>query len=197
MTWMTPKMGREGNDQPTQSRFTPRRGSSRGLDPRVEHFPAARLLRLRQWRPAGNRTVAAAPLMTGLTLTGMRRLVSLRRRCHNSLRYRPNQFSEFTGNFAAARELSVVSNRNMPNILSAIQVYNPRLVPPYLILGSSKPCNPSAAKTLSLRSDRTMPPQLGNQLSFGRTHSALPGTTGVGSKTGAAIHEPVVPGESE
>jgi hypothetical protein len=193
---VAPRVRRERSDGPILPGPITRRGCSTLDDPQVEHVPVTRLPKVRQRRLMENRTVASAPKMTGLTLTGMSRLVSRYRRCHEFLPHRRNLSASITGTLAAARELSAIPTRNLPNILSAIQVQNPRLVPPYTILGSGKPCNFLAAKRTSLRSDRTMPPQLGNQKLPGGTHSTLPGAIGVGSKTGAAIHEPVVPGES-
>lgn len=197
MLVVAPRVRRERSDGSSEASPIARRGCSAIEDPQLEHVPVIRLPKVRQWRLMEIRTGASAPKMTGLTLTGMRRLVFRYRRCHIFSQYRWSEFANITGALAAARELSAIPTRNLPNILSAIQVLNPRLVPPYTILGSGSPCNFPPAKSSSLRSDRTMPPQVGNQQVSGGTHSTLPGTTGVGSKTGAAIHEPVFPGESD
>lgn len=197
MSEVAPKVRREWSDGPHQWGLVNRRGCSGLEDPQVEHHPVTRLPKVRQWRPMELRTRTSAPKMTGLTLTGMRRLDFRYRRCHIFSEYRWSEFTNIAGTLAAAREPSAFPTLNLPNILSAIQDQNPRLVPQYTILGSSSPCNFLTTKVSSLRSDRVMPPQLGNQKLSGGTHSTLPGTTGVGSKTGAAIHEPVFPGESD
>lgn len=127
----------------------------------------------------------------GSTTSLMHRLESPCR-CH-VLDLRVWEHTRVTVAFAAAQELSVRTIRFTPKILSAIQKQDCRGVPPRMILGSGDPCFEFGAR---LRPTRTIPPQLGNQLTFRRTHAALSGATGVDSKTGAAIHRPVAPGES-
>jgi len=126
------------------------------------------------------------------------------RRCHRSRVTRHIGLSKSTGTLAAAQDPSVISIRYLPNILSGFRWQNRRQVSPSLVLGSGEPRwqnswppHRAAGNNLaSLRPTRTLPPLVGDQPSFRRTHRALPGATGVDSKTGAAIHRPVAPGES-
>jgi len=151
-----------------------------------------------QRRSEGCRRLISAPHWTGPALNRTCRLTPSRCRCQRILSHRTAQFLNLTGTFAAVQEPAVHPHQNLPSILSAIQKYNPRLVPLTKILGSSTPCTVFAlAMPTSLRFHRTMPPQAVQQHSFGETHSTAPGMTGVDSKTGAAIHVPVIPGESD
>ncbi len=165
--------------------------------------PAPRFLQVRQRRGAEIRTDASAPLMTGLPLTGMCWLDSPARRCHGFFEARHRNHAKSTGILAVAQEPSVISIPYSPNILSAFRWQSRRQVLPSLILGDGEPCwqdswphRAAGNNRTSLRSTRTLPPLVGNQPSFRRTHRTLPGAAGVDSKTGAAIHRPVAPGES-
>jgi len=174
---------------------TRQRDAGRGHS-RPELSTAPRLQRVWQRRGAEIRTDASAPAMTGLPLTGMRWLDSLRRRCHSYRVKRNSNLAKATGTLAAAQEPSVISIRYLPNILSGFHWQSRRQVSPGLILGSGEPCwqnswppHRAAGNNLaSLRPTRTLPPLVGNQPSFRRAHRALPGAAGVDSKTGAAIH---------
>jgi hypothetical protein len=146
-----------------------------------------------QRRSAEVRTDPSRPETTGLPLTGMCWFNSQPRRCHSSLQALFCNLTESTGNLAAAQEPSVISFLDSPKILSAFHRQSRRQDTPDLILSGGEPC----WHRTSLRPMRTSSPRLDNQPSFRRTHTALPGATGVDSKTGAAIHEPVVPGELE
>ncbi len=179
-----------GERQPPSGYRWPRVNTRR--QSRVNLSPAARLQEAWQRRGAKIRTVASAPKMTGLSLNGMRWLDTSPRRCQKSLS--GQAYRSLTGKLAAAREPAVVSIQLTPNILSAIDQQVCRLFPPYLLPGSGEPFRQSLT---SLRSMRTVSPELGNQQSFRRTHSALPGATGVDPSTGAAVHQTVAPEESE
>ncbi len=161
-------------------------------------FPVAQLSRVWQRHRAGTRTDASVPRTTGQPLMGMRRVGSLPGRCQNSPSAPADNQAEFAGHVAAARELSVRSISPTPKILSAIHEQDRRKIPPCPIPSGGEPCCEHwLAVQTSLRSTRTVPPRPGHHPSSGRTHSALPGATGVDSKTGAAIHQSVAPGESE
>jgi hypothetical protein len=157
---------------------------------------ATRLRPVWQRRLQESRTVSSAPNRPGPALNRTCRLAIPRRRCQEFVLYGQAQFLNLTGTLAAVQEPAVHPAQNLPSILSAIQKYNPRLVPSNKIPDSSIPCRASAMPT-SLRSHRTMPPLAVQQHSSGEAHSTAPGMTGVDSKTGAAIHEPVIPGESD
>ena len=171
---------------------------------RIRCSPVPRLARAWQRRGAGIRTGSSAPAETGLTLNGMCWLNSLPRRCQSLREVHRSNPRKSTGILAAAREPSVVSILPSPKNLSAFYRQRRRQNSPSPILGGGEPCRRNGYPLLratprqstSLRSMRTSSPRLGNQPMFARTHTALAGTIGVDSKTGAAIHGPVVPGES-
>lgn len=152
---------------------------------RVAPSPAVRLLRPWQQRGAEFRTDASAPPMTGLTLKGMCWLDTSPRRCHNSVPAVGHSHTGFSRKLAAAREPAVVSIRETPNILSAIDQQVCRQSPPCLLPGGGDRFHQIFS---SVRPTRTVSPKLGNQQSFRRTHSALSGATGVDPSTGAAVH---------
>lgn len=133
-------------------------------------------LRVRQRLEEVIRTDVSAPSRTSLSAG---RLDARSGRCRN-----------FAGKNSAVGEPSVGVSRPEPKILSAIT--DPREFPPYMIPngGLFFP-----ALLLSLRSAGIRPPQLGNQSMFRRMLLASPGSTGVDSKTGAAIQRPALPGE--
>ena len=125
-------------------------------------------------------------------------LLVARPQCQGSFQGFGEEHLQVTGTHAAAREPSVGLFRFTPKILSAIHKNNRRRIPPNLISGSGRPrSRNSQAVRWSLRSARTIPPRLECQSLFRRTHSALAGAAGVDSKTGAAIHHPAAPGESD
>ncbi len=161
-------------------------GRRRGITRQgVALFPAARLLRAWQRRGAEIRTDASVPKMTGLTLNGMRWLDFSPRRCHRFFRGQGHIHRVFSRKLAAAREPAVGSTLVTPNILSAIDQQVCRRVLPCLLPGGGESFRQNFT---SLRSTRTVSPKLGNQQSFRRSHSALPGATGVDPSTGAAVH---------
>ncbi len=183
---------------------TGQRDTGRGHS-RLRFSMAPRFLRVWQRRGAEIRTDASAPEMTGLPLNGMCWLDSPVRRCHSSQVAHHSNPAKSTGILAAAQEPSVITIPSSPKILSAFRRKNRRQDSPGLILGGGGPCwrtswprNRAAGNNqASLCLTRTLPPRLGNQLLFRRTHTALTGAIGVDSKTGAAIHRPVAPEESE
>ncbi len=210
MSWATVKLVRKyegrGCHQAMQAdKEQPRVGVPPGFPVGTIHttagaapFPVAQLSRVWHRHRAGTRTDASVPRTAGQPLMGMRRLGSLPGRCQNSLPAPAAKQAEFARDVAAAREPSVRSIPPTPQILSAIHEQDCRKIPPCPISSGGEPCCEHwLAVQTSLRSTRTVPPQPGHHPSSGRMHSALPGATGVDSKTGAAIHQSVAPGESE
>lgn len=146
-------------------------------DPRTLCPAVAQPLKVWQRLERDTRTDNSAPHRTGLFAD---RLADRTRRCH-----------EFAGKGIVVWEPSVGVSTPEPKILSAIKT-NPRNFPPGTILDGERSF---PASTLSLRSARTRPPQLGNQPLFRGTLRASSGGDGVDSKTGAAIQRPALPGE--
>ncbi len=183
--------GRHRSDERKLSNAVSRRGGITRVDSPVMPSSATRLLSVWQWPSEGTRAAATAPFEAGAALIGEHRL-------DTSLGHCPRLFPSFpsvTGFLAAARELSVDSRRVTPRILSVIRQQAHRNSPPSSISGGGEPCWKDLRS--SLCPTRTRPPQSGHQTSFRRTLKARPGTTGVDSSKGAAIHSRVVPGEPE
>lgn len=156
-------------DERGQSGTGTRRGGTNWTRKDTPPPAARRLLQAWRRRGAGIRTDSTAPASTGQPLNGTHRVGSLSRRCH-----------QVTRKIAAARELPVGSIRCQPRILSAIRKLDHRAIPPCLIPSSGEP----RELNFEFVSYANRPPQPGNRHSFRRTHTALPGATGVDTKEG-------------
>jgi len=192
-----------GGWEQTTGGFEPWTGTRRERTPRAHETKlraGTYAPRIWQRSSAGLRTDASAPRKTGL-LDRLETRTCLESqgtdRCHN-FAWNTRNGTPLRASSAAAQEPTVRLTLPTPIILSAIKKSHSK-IPPGLILGGGEffPRNGVAGRmSFSLRSTRTSPPQLGNQHSFGRALLALPGATGVDSKTGAAIQRPVAPGEA-
>jgi len=159
-----------------------------------------------EWRGRAIRTATSAPAQTGLTLTGKSRL-DFSPRHSRTLWSRPSRGKALSDirqhvpqagqRFAAVRDPSAVSFRTTPNILSAIKQGNRRVVLPETISGGGDVLRQAGVSCTGLRFSRTRPPQPGIQHLSAGALQTLSGAAGVDTKTGAAIHATVAPGESE
>ena len=159
-----------------------------------------------EWRGRAIWTATTAPAETGLTLTGKSRL-DLSPRHSRTLWSRPSrgkalsdirqQVPQAGQRFAAVWDPSAVSFRTTPNILSAIKQGNRRVVLPGTISGGGDVLRPAGVSRTGLRFTRTRPSQPGIQHLSAGALQTLSGAAGVDTKTGAAIHATVAPGESE
>ena len=169
------------------------------------HIEEAELARF-EWRGRAIWTATSAPAETGLTLTGKSRL-DLSPRHSRTLWSRPSRGkalsdirqheSQAGQRFAAVRDPSAVSFRTTPKILSAIKQGNRRVVLPGTISGGGDVLRQAGVSRTGLRFTRTRPPQPGIQHLSAGALQTLSGAAGVDTKTGAAIHATVAPGESE
>jgi hypothetical protein len=183
--------GRLRSDERKQSNAVSRRGGITSADSPVMPSSATRLLPVWQWPSEGTRAAATAPFEAGPERIGEHRLDTSLGRCPRLFPW----FPSVMGFVAAVRELSVDSHRVTPRILSVIRQQAHRNSPPSSISGGGAPRSKDLRAALC--PTRTRPPQSGHQTSFRRTLKARPGTTGVDSSKGAAIHSQVVLGEPE
>jgi len=155
-----------------------------------------------EWRGRTIRTATPAPVQTGLTLTGMRRLDrSLR---HSLMQwFQRNWDTGFSDahydvlrviqRFAAAWEPSARSFT--PIILSAIKQANRRVVPPETISSGGDDLLQAREPRTSLCSLRTATRQQKIHDLFAGTQNTLSGAADADTKTGAAIRVKAAPRE--
>lgn len=169
------------------------------------HIEEAELARF-EWRGRAIWTATSAPAETSLTPTGKSRLDPSPRHSR-TLWSRPSrgkalsdirqQVPQAGQRFAAVRDPSAVSFRITPKILSAIYYDNRRVVLPGTISGGGDVLRQAGVSRTGLRFTRTRPPQPGIQHLSAGALQTLSGAAGVDTKTGAAIHATVAPGESK
>ena len=173
------------------------KGSTTPEQFRVTPSPVARLFPVWQRHRAVIRTDHSAPEMAGQPLNGMHRLDPAPGRCHNFFPVRASVFAWVCTVLAAARELSARPTRTKPRISSVLYEDDRRKILPSPILSGGGTTWPGSCATQASLCPTRTPPLLGNHHSFRRTHTTLPGATGVDSSTGAAVQRPVALGRLE